>query len=345
MGAGGQGGPLSGSLKSGAGHHHDTPSSSSGPSKDIGAGKLTYLLEQMKIEVEAAVSRRKEVDLQMKRLQEKNRALEEKIDEERRKRVEMEKSLAKMKERCEGLVQEVGQLRGSGGGSLGGSGPMGGKEQHQQQSLQQQQQQQQLQHLPHQPPPPHSAAASPSSTPPNPNAFPTDFLQQHHHQQQQQQQSQNPFSAPIPIAAKPGINNNSNFNSNSSSSSSNSPDDAFSSVLKPSTSSGSSISLAVPPRLTHSPGPTPGIGMSSAASTPGVGPKGNSSSSSSDPFDGLLNTAAGGGGARGRGSSDVVHGTSNSNSNSSGNGSNNTSGGKQLQQPQGAHGRRESNLV
>ncbi|EWM27753.1 hypothetical protein Naga_100248g3 [Nannochloropsis gaditana] len=111
-------GPAStpGPPKSSPVHHHEMPPSSmssSGPGKDIGAGKLTYLLEQMKVEVEAAVSRRKEVDLQMKRLQEKNRALEEKVEEERRKRVETEKKYEKVKERCESMMQELDHRRGA----------------------------------------------------------------------------------------------------------------------------------------------------------------------------------------------------------------------------------------
>ncbi|KAM3572111.1 hypothetical protein VYU27_005860 [Nannochloropsis oceanica] len=369
-GSGGGPGHLSSGMKSGAGHHHhDAPSSlpsSAGPGKDIGAGKLTYLLEQMKIEVEAAVSRRKEVDLQMKRLQEKNRALEEKIDEERRKRVDTEKRFEKMKEKCEGLAEEVGHLRGSGGGGGGGgganvgwAGPMGGKDQQQsQQQLQQQQQQQpQQQHLPLQPSLPHSAGASPSSTPPKANAFPAEFLQQ--------PQQQNPFTAPIPITTtKVGIINSSSFNSNSSAIS-NSPDDVFTAILKPPiATSGSSTSLAVPPRVTKSPGPSAGIGLSSAANTPvrggGEAKGGNNSSTSStsgndDPFDGLLKSSGGGtgrgagagGGSRTRFSSDVVRGSSSSSS-SNNSSTINPNGGKQPQPPQppqGPHGRRGSNFV
>ena len=77
---------------------------------------MTYLLEQMKVEVEAAVSRRKEVDLQMKRLQEKNRALEEKNDEERRKRVEtgrvMDFRWRKWIARIAGMASSVRRPRG-----------------------------------------------------------------------------------------------------------------------------------------------------------------------------------------------------------------------------------------
>jgi len=339
-------GPAStpGPPKSSPVHHHEMPPSSmssSGPGKDIGAGKLTYLLEQMKVEVEAAVSRRKEVDLQMKRLQEKNRALEEKVEEERRKRVETEKKYEKVKERCESMMQELDHRRGVEAGGAGpgvpsqlATGNVAEKEgppppppppaQPQHQHVQRQQQAA----MSHQSP--LSAGASPSTTPPNPHVFAHDFLPQ---------PPPPPFSAPIPIASKPG----------GIAGLSDSLHDGFASALK--------FPAAVPPRMTLSPGPTPGIGTSSAASTPG-GSSGSCGSNNGgmgqggslgvlDPFNGLLNSSGGmvagtgsslgWGGPRGRGASDVIYG-SNSHSGSS-------HSGKPAQGGQNAHGRRETSLV